>query len=226
MAIRALLFDLDGTLADTDPLHFAAFVAALEPHGIAIDLPFFKTAISGRSNEAICRDLFPTASSAEHDRFAADKEAAFRLASSGLTPIAGLHGLLDAVRGMGLRTGLVTNAPAANVRHVLTLLGLSDIFDPLILGEELPRSKPDPLPYQTALRALGIGPDEALVFEDSHPGIRAAKAAGILTVGLTTTLSAEALRAAGADATVGDFLDPLLSALIVRGRGALTMTRD
>ncbi|WP_199720955.1 HAD family hydrolase [Azospirillum cavernae] len=223
MAIRALLFDLDGTLADTDPLHFEAFVAALEPHGIAIDHQFFKTAISGRSNEAICRDLFPNASSAEHDRFADDKEAAFRRASGGLTAIDGLHALLERARGLGARIGLVTNAPAANVRHVLDLLKLTGVFDPLVLGEELPRSKPDPLPYQTALAALGMQPGEALVFEDSLPGVQAAKAAGILTVGLTTTLSADALRQAGADATVADFLDPILPLLLTRGADALTL---
>lgn len=214
MAIRALLFDLDGTLADTDPLHFEAFAAALEPHGIAIDHQFFKTAISGRSNEAICRDLFPNASRDEHDRFADDKEAAFRRASGGLTAIDGLHALLDRARGRGIRIGLVTNAPAANVHHVLDLLALTGAFDPLVLAEELPRSKPDPLPYQTALAALGLGPDEAVVFEDSIPGVQAGKAAGILTVGMTTTLSADALRQAGADVTVSDFRDPILLHLL------------
>jgi HAD superfamily hydrolase (TIGR01509 family) len=221
VAIRALLFDLDGTLADTDPLHFEAFVAALEPHGIAMDPDFFKRAISGRANGDICRDLFPAASGAEHDRFMADKEAAFRRSAGGLTPVAGLHELLDRARLMDRRVGLVTNAPAANVRHVLDLLGLAGRFDPLILGEELPRSKPDPLPYRTALAALGLAPEEALAFEDSHPGIQAARAAGILTVGLTTSLPSGTLRAAGADATIGDFRDPVVTALIERGRAAL-----
>ncbi len=77
----------------------------------------------------------------------------------------------------------------------------------LVIGDELDRGKPDPLPYLTGLSRLGSVRERALAFEDSRSGVQAASAAGIETIGLRTGLDDATLRAAGAAATIADFTD-------------------
>ncbi|MFM8991789.1 MAG: HAD family hydrolase, partial [Alphaproteobacteria bacterium] len=114
-------------------------------------------------------------------------------------------------------TAVVTNAPRANAEQMLAGLGLSARFDVVVIGDELARGKPDPLPYATALALLGAEPGRAVAFEDSRSGIAAARAAGVCPVGMAPTLDGPALREAGADAAIADFADPvLMEALRVR----------
>lgn len=205
-----LLFDLEGTLADTDALHFEAFVRTLAPMGIAMARADYVARILGRTNAAIMRDLFPGAGEAERARVAEEKEACFRALAARIEPVAGLGALLDWGARNGLRTAVVTNAPRANAEQMLAGLGLASRFDVVVIGDELARGKPDPLPYATALARLGADAARAVAFEDSRSGIAAANAAGIFTFGLSTTLDAPALRAAGADVAIADFADPAL----------------
>jgi beta-phosphoglucomutase len=89
-------------------------------------------------------------------------------------------------------------------------LGLAGRFKVEITIEEVERGKPDPLPYLTALERLGIGADEAIAFEDSPSGMRAAKAAGLFSFGVLTGLSADEMREIGADGAILTFRDPAL----------------
>ena len=100
---------------------------------------------------------------------------------------------------------MVTNAPKENARHVLEALGLRPPL--LVLAEEVGRGKPDPLPYQLALRRLGVAPEEALAFEDSPSGVRSAVGAGIPTYGLLTGHEAEALIREGASGVIRNFTE-------------------
>jgi len=206
--LTALLFDVDGTLADTDPVHARAFEQFLAPFGLAVDEAFYRTRISGRTNAAIFADLFPDRSAEEHDRLGREKEALYRKIARELAPLAGLSALLDWAAAQGCRLAAVTNGPRLNLEHALDALALHDRFEVLVAGEDVTRGKPDPMPYRVALARLGIAPDHALAFEDSPAGIRSAKAAGLFTFGLLTTQPASVLREAGADAAIRNFEDP------------------
>ena len=122
-------------------------------------------------------------------------------------PIAGVVALLDWAAAAGVATALVTSAPRANMELVLARLGLAERFAVVVLGDELANSKPNPLPYITALRRLGVVAEEAVGFEDSPVGIRAVCGAEVLAVGLATTYSPADLRRAGADLVIADFHD-------------------
>ncbi|AZD17002.1 MULTISPECIES: HAD family hydrolase [Pseudomonas] len=218
--LNALLFDLDGTLTDTDQLHLLALQQLLlEEEGRVFTHQEFAAHVSGQANANMCRYLFPQRSVAEHEAFADRKEVRFRQLSPRLTPMPGLLRLLDFARERGIGVCVVTNAPRANAEHMLDVLGLGDRFDSVLVAEELPRAKPDPLPYLTGLECLGASAEAGIAFEDSIPGLTAAVGAGVFTVGLATSQSPEALLAAGAHLVVEDFNDPRLWAVIERMLG-------
>ncbi|WDH20960.1 HAD family hydrolase [Pseudomonas chlororaphis] len=219
--LNALLFDLDGTLTDTDQLHLLALQQLLlEEEGRVFTQEEFAAHVSGQANANMCRYLFAQRSVAEHEAFADRKEVRFRQLSPRLTPMPGLLRLLDFARERGIAVCVVTNAPRANAEHMLDVLGLGDRFDSVLVAEELPRAKPDPLPYLTGLECLGASAEAGIAFEDSIPGLTAAVGAGIFTVGLATSQSPEALLAAGAHLVVEDFNDPQLWAVIERMLGS------
>lgn len=212
--LQAIFFDLDGTLANTDPIHLEVWHELLKPYGYVVDEAFFKQHISGRLNEYLIRDLLPQFSEADGRELSIYKEAQFRdLAASKLQRMPGLTELYEWVTQQGLRTAVVTNAPRANAEFVLRLLQLETAFDHVIIAGELARSKPDPLPYQTALDHFGLAPEAAVVFEDSKTGIAAAVAANILTVGVASTHEPEVLAGYGASLVIQDFQDPGLQTL-------------
>ena len=208
--LKALIFDMDGTLTHSDPVHLRAFAKILAPEGVAINEEIYRSSIIGRTNDAIFASLLPHRTVEEHEDFAARKEAAFREMASDLSPLDGLGELFDWADGNDIRLALVTNAPVLNAEHMLGALGITDRFAVKITIDDVARGKPDPLPYLTALERLGVGADEALVFEDSPSGMRAAKAAGIFSFGILTGLTADEMRDVGADRSIPDFHDPVL----------------
>ena len=145
---------------------------------------------------------------------ASRKEALFRQSAQTLTPIRGLTDVLAWAQEAEVEVGVVTNAPRVNGEFMLHALGLAHLLPKLVIGTELERSKPDPLPYLTGLAFLGGHADRAIAFEDSIAGVTSASGAGLYTVGVTTGLPAETLRAAGARRTVRDFTDESLWALL------------
>lgn len=218
--LHALLFDLDGTLTDTDGLHLLALQQLLlEEEGRVFSREEFEAHVSGCVNAAMCHYLFPGRSIAEHEAFAERKEVRFRQLSQHLAPLPGLIHLLDFAREREIAMAVVTNAPRANAEHMLQVLGLRERFEPVLVAEELARAKPDPLPYLTGLQRTHARAEQALAFEDSVPGLSAAVAAGITTVGLATSQSRETLLAHGAALVIEDFNDPALWALLERRLG-------
>jgi HAD superfamily hydrolase (TIGR01509 family) len=213
-SIRALLFDMDGTLAATDPLHAEIFAQVLAPHGFTVDHSFYAERIAGQTNRLIFKNLFPGLSDAEADAMSEAKEAAFRAAHPALEPLPGLKGFIAAAVAHGLHLALVTNAPRANADHVLSALGLTAHFAQIVTVDVVPRGKPFPDPYQEALRRFDLTPDQAIAFEDSPTGLRAALAAGVATVGLATSLTADALKELGARWAASDYLSLSLPALL------------
>lgn len=210
----ALLFDLDGTLVDTDAAHIRAWNDVLAELGRSMEPDFYRAHVMGAANDSIKQALFPEMAAEEWPRWVEAKEAAFRAGLGALHPAEGLVRLLDWADRLSIPTGVVTNAPRPNAELMLQGLGLADRFDALVIGQELAHGKPHPLPYLTGLEKLGSAADSALAFEDSPSGIRAAAAAGIHTVGMLATLREEALKTAGAATVIRDFADPALWTLL------------
>jgi beta-phosphoglucomutase len=203
----ALLFDLDGTLTDTDHLHLEAFRILLKDFGRAITLEHYKARIMGHPNDEIMREMFPEETPDRRIALSEHKEQLFRDQLDSMTPTPGVLKVLDWADAHRVPYAVVTNAPRANAERMLQGLGLDRRMTTLIIGDELERAKPDPLPYRTGLERLGAAADRALAFEDSLPGIRAASGAGIPTYGIRTAHPDAALLGSGAIAAIDDFTD-------------------
>ncbi len=208
--LAAILFDLDGTLVNTDSLHFSLWQQALRDIGMDIDRPFYDNRISGRLNAEIVRDILAHLPFEEALGIAEAKEAKFRQMGQTLQPLAGLLEVLDWTDKLGLKRAVVTNAPAENAKFMLEALGLSKAFPILVLAEDVRAGKPDPAPYQQALAELNITPERAIAFEDSPSGVKSATGAGMETVGIASTHAPDSLAAAGATMVVSDFTPPHL----------------
>jgi HAD superfamily hydrolase (TIGR01509 family) len=177
---RLLIFDLDGTLVDSSPLHARAFRETFAPHGVEVDYPAIAGMTTGDAVDrlAIGLDLAPD----ERARLVADKrERALRLIESELDAIEGAVEFVRAAQGR-FALALCTSASRAGADASLARVGLAGDFDPVITAEDVVRGKPDPEPFVRALRAHGAAPAEALVFEDAESGLAAAAAAGIEAV--------------------------------------------
>jgi HAD superfamily hydrolase (TIGR01509 family) len=205
-----LLFDLDGTLVDSDHLHVAAYAALLAERGQALSVADYRTHIMGNANDAIMAHFFP-GEDAHHSAITDRKEAMFRASLAvRVEPVAGIRTLLDWAETEGAGVAVVTNAPRENAEAMLAASGLAARFDVLIIGNECQRPKPDTAPYQAAMAALGVTPSRAIAFEDSRSGLRAARDSGARVFGLTTGLTAGELLQAGAHAAIADYTDPAL----------------
>ncbi|XP_047334497.1 haloacid dehalogenase-like hydrolase domain-containing protein Sgpp isoform X2 [Impatiens glandulifera] len=213
--VEAVLFDIDGTLCDSDPLHYYAFRDMLQEVGFnggeSITEEFFIQNISGKHNSELSRLLLPEWEFETAMKFMEDKEAYFRrLASKQLEPVDGLHKMLKWVDDLGLKRAAVTNAPKENAELLLSMLGLTDFFSMVVLGNDCDRAKPFPDPYLKALEGLQASPSHTFVFEDSVSGIKAGVAAGMPVVGIASRNPANLLLEAGAVFVIKDFNDPIL----------------
>lgn len=212
--MQAILYDLDGTIADTDPVHFIAWQDCLREFGVQIDEAIYKQRMSGRTNPPIIAEFLPQLTSAESEALADRKEARFRELAEQMQPIAGLRALIDWAKQHSLKQAVVTNAPRENAHFMLKVLKLDRMFDRLILSDDLGIGKPDPAPYNYALQEFGLRSDQAIAFEDSPSGVKSAVAAGIPTIGITSTQTPAALHHLGVKFAIADFTAPELWALL------------
>ncbi len=205
--LAAILFDLDGTIANTDPIHYIAWREMLLNYSMEIDENFYKTRISGRLNPQIIQEILPQLSPEEGAKFAEEKEARYREKAKNLQPLAGFSELLAWTETHQLKRALVTNAPRLNVHFAIELFELKDTFDIVVIAEDGIAGKPDPAPYQVALNKLGITAENAIALEDSPSGIRSAVGAGIRTIGVASTQDPKILQQKGAFMVIPDFTD-------------------
>ncbi len=212
--LTAILFDLDGTIVNTDPIHYKAWRQMLANYGIDIDETFYKSRISGRLNPEIVKDILPQLSADAGQKFADEKEALFRELTPELKPLNGFSELLKWTDTHQLKRALVTNAPRLNAEFMLEVLGIKAAFDAVILADDCIAGKPDPAPYQVALSKLGITAKEAIALEDSPSGIRAAVGAEIATIGIASTHDAKILLEVGSFLAIPDFTDLQLWTLL------------
>ncbi|GAB3693702.1 HAD family hydrolase [Spirosoma flavus] len=210
--MKAVIFDMDGVIVDTNPHHRTAWRNYYQRNGKTLDDNDFVQYVSGKHNNDIIAHLFAgqTLTPEEVARLGHEKEQLFReLYAPHVTPVAGLLDFLKSLKAAGIRTAVATSAPVENLDFVIDTLELRSFFDVLLNESMVSHPKPDPEIYEKAMAMLGVEPAESVIFEDSMTGIQAAKASGALVVGMATTQSPNELRVF-VDDVVGDFTEMTL----------------
>ncbi len=206
--MKGFLFDLDGTLIDSMPLHARAWRNWREARGLPQHAANHFAATAGRSNAEILADLYPERSELEHLEMAHAKEALYReLARRELEAIAGAQAFLSASASAGLALAVCTAAPRDNIAVAFERFAWAANVGAVTSPADGLRGKPHPDIFEEAARRLGLEPGDCLVFEDAPLGVEAARRAGMKAVVLTTTLPASAFAEYdNVIATVADFL--------------------
>jgi beta-phosphoglucomutase family hydrolase len=213
--LKAFIFDLDGVIIDSNPVHVRVWAEYLRNLGIqaADSLP---ARMYGRHNDEIVRDLIGAHLDARQVREHGEaKERLYREVMSrefDRRLVAGVAAFL--ARHAGQPMAVASNAEPANVEFVLRQSGLRKYFSVVLDGHQVARPKPDPEIFLTAAAGLGVRPADCLVFEDSAAGLAAARAAGMRVVALRTTHA----EFPGADLVIDDFLSAELEPWIRRWR--------
>lgn len=200
--IRGVIFDMDGVLCDSEPLIAeAAGRMFKQRHGLDVTAEDFKPFVGAGED----RFLGGVAEKYGHRlEMPGDKDTTYAIyldiIRGRLTPLPGAVSFIAACRARGLRLAVATSADQVKLEGNLKEIGVPrSTFDACVSGSEVARKKPEPDIFLAAAERLGLAPAECLVVEDAPNGVRAAKAAGMRCLGLTTTFSAAQLRASGAD---------------------------
>jgi HAD superfamily hydrolase (TIGR01509 family) len=202
--LRAVLFDFDGVIVDSEPLHFGALRDALAPEGILIDAAEYAREYLAYDDRGAIRTAL------ERHGHAWDGERVERIARRKaerfeklLPTVPWLPGARELVRALASEVPLAiaSGALRAEIEAILVAGGLRDAFGAIVGAEDVVSGKPHPEPYLRAMDALrraapGLEPAECVVIEDSMPGIAAARAAGMTVVAVTNSYPAERLTAA------------------------------
>ena len=204
MPLRAAVFDFDGVIVDSEPLHFRALREALLPEGVFITgEEYVRAYLAYDDREAVRRALEQHGVPAEPgrvDRVEARKVEAFARRRHEVPVFDGARELVLALAAE-MPVAIASGARHDEIEAVLSSLGLRDAFQAIVGAEDAERTKPDPAPYleaarRLAARAPGLAPAECIAFEDSAAGIAAALGAGMKVVGVAHSYPADELRAA------------------------------
>ena len=186
--LEAVLWDMDGIIADTGPYHLKAWQEVFQKRGLKYPDEDFKRNF-GKRNDTIIRSVAgDSIPSAEVDAIAVEKEAVFRQKiAPNLEPLPGAIELIKSLREYGVKIALASSAPIENIQFVTRGLGINDYFDAFVWGREVTEGKPSPQVFLLAAKRLGVEPKNCVVIEDSVAGVTAAKRAGMKCLAVTNT---------------------------------------
>ncbi|GIM90826.1 HAD family hydrolase [Paractinoplanes toevensis] len=214
MTIKALIFDFDGLLMDTETTLLESWRWEWRRHGLELDPTGFFAPHGGDANEPRYLALAAAVGPA-YDR---ESSHTLRMAhratlNAALEPAPGVRDWLDRAAQLGLRLAVASSSPFDHVGAMLDRAGLLSRFEVLATGEEVAAHKPDPAVYRLALERLGLPPAEAVAFEDTPHGVAAAQAAGLRCVAVPNP-HADHARFAAADLLLRSAADLPLDAIL------------
>ncbi|MEO6488461.1 MAG: HAD family phosphatase [Ferruginibacter sp.] len=205
MDIKAVIFDLDGTLIDNNSVHLLAWKKYLLQEGIDISDEAYRININGRTNKDALEFIYQKKmTDDEAMRYALEKEAVYRdIYKSTIKPVDGLSGLLEAFYQKHIPMAIATSGIQVNIDFMFEHIPIKKYFKYIVNSAHISKGKPDPEIYLKTAELLKVSSENCLVFEDAVVGVRAAHAAGMKVIAITTTQSKEELK--DAELIIADF---------------------
>ena len=218
--IKALIFDFDGLILDTETPEFETWREIYREFGQDLNLEMWGKTVGGMAasdfrplphlETLLGRDLTPLNLSARASAQNLDRILA-------LPPLPGVPGTLRAARRLGLRLAVASSSHHRWVDGHLTRLGLTHFFEAVKCADDVARTKPEPDLYLSALEALGVSANEAIAFEDSPNGVTAARRAGLFVVAIPNPITAQ-LKIEGENLRLNSMADLALDKLLTDGK--------
>ncbi len=183
----AVLWDLDGTLVDSEEFHWLSWRDTLRQEAIDLSYDQFLASFGQRNDRILGGWLGPDADPERIRRIGEAKEAEYRrLAQThGLQPLPGAREWLIQLRNSGWRQAIASSAPGENVEVMLRVLDLRQYLDAIVSAEDVTIGKPDPQVFLTAAAKLGVPPERCVVVEDAAAGVEGARRGGMKSIGVS-----------------------------------------
>jgi beta-phosphoglucomutase family hydrolase len=185
---KAVIWDMDGVIADTGPYHRSAWQKVFRKRGVKFTKKDFRRNFGQRNDTIIRNTLGEQISQGEIDAIAREKEETFRkVARQRIKPFPGAVELLQSLRKHGFKVALASSAPIENIQLITEGLGISNYFQSIVTGRDVSEGKPSPQGFLLAAQRLGVKPESCIVIEDAVAGVVAAKRAGMYCLAITNT---------------------------------------
>lgn len=187
--IKALIFDMDGTLVDSEKLHFEAWREILIRHGVG-KFPFEEfIAYVGTSNEKLAGDyIVSDAIPCSVEELVLEKQKIYLEMIPGIEPLPGVVESIGEFHGK-YRLAVASSSHLIELEKILKTIDLRHCFEAVVGGDMVERKKPDPEIYLKTRDLLGLASDECVAFEDSESGLAAAKNGGLFGIAIPNVLS-------------------------------------
>jgi beta-phosphoglucomutase len=189
MSYIAVLFDMDGVIVDSEPIHVAAFQATLKLYGHDLSDEQYKQHFAGRTDEAGFNRYFDFISETVDLPVIMDEKAKkyLELAADQLVPYPGVIEFILDLAERKIPLALVTGSLRQEAEITLSAFNITKFFKAVITAEDILHSKPNPEGYLKGAKTLGVRPADCIVIEDAPSGVKAASAAGMRCLAVTTT---------------------------------------
>ena len=192
--MKAVLWDLDGTLVDSEEFHWLSWRDTLRAEGMELSYPQFLASFGQRNDRILTAWLGADVDRAHMQRIGDEKEAEYRrlVETHGLQPLPGAREWLRRLRAAGWKQSIASSAPRLNAETMLRVLHLTEYFDAIVAAEDVTIGKPDPQVFLTAAARLGVPPNRCVVVEDAAAGVEGARRGGMKSIGVTKNAQLDA----------------------------------
>ena len=185
--LRAVLWDMDGTLIDSEEFHWIAWRDTMRKEATPITREQFLVTFGQRNDSIIRQWLGAAATSRRIERIVTAKEELYRdlVRKHGMRPLPGVATWLDRLQEAGWLQAIASSAPWENIDVILEALSATHLFQAIVSAEDVNHGKPDPEVFLVAASRLGVSPAYSIVVEDAVAGVEAAHRAGMHSIGVS-----------------------------------------